>query len=146
MHKDSVHLQGLLLTLLSSGEPPPVIEADQVLKHARSLASNKAADIFGVSSEHLKHASPIIIPMMTDIRLFASGKLPDNVKICLATPIPKKAKTQTDPDKFRRITTTGLVGTVIEKHTVHLSKPALRIHQSVWIHRCLMQHSSNAAD
>ena len=74
-------------------------------------ASNKATYIFGVSSEHLKHASPIIIPILTNIinRVFASGKLPDDVKIGLATPGPKKTKTQTDPDKFRRLTITSMI-------------------------------------
>lgn len=131
-YKDSVHLQRLLLSVIPSHEPPPVIEEEQVAKHVKSLANNKAADIFGITSEHIKFASPTIIPILTDIvnRVLTNGKLPDDTKIGIATPIPKKAKTQTDPDKFRRITITSLVGKVVEKHMAQLSKQPLYLHQS----------------
>ena len=114
-YKDSVHLQRLLLSVIPSREPPPVIEADQVAKYVRSLTNNKAADIFGITSKHLKFASPTIL---TDIvnRALTNGKLPDDINIGIATPVPKKAKTQTDPGKLRRITIPSLVGKVVEKH------------------------------
>jgi hypothetical protein len=92
------------------------ITPEQVGKIVCFLVNNKAADIYGITSEHLK-LCPEIIPVVIDLlnRILQSRNIPDEFKIGLATPILKKEKTQTDPDKFRRITISALLGKVLEK-------------------------------
>ena len=115
-------MKRLLLEASPSEEAPPQVSPAQVQKIIRALNNNKAADCYGIASEHLKLA-PNISPIVADLlnRIFNKGVIPDDLKIGLATPIPKKEKTQTDPDKFRRITISALLGKVLEKHMVALS-------------------------
>ena len=130
-HKKSVALQRLLISSMQAVEKLPPVSSAQVTKLINMRKNNKAADCFGVTGEHLKLASPIIVPLITDIvnRVMCNGKFPDDTKVGLSTPVPQKGA-QVDPDKFRRITITSLIGKIIEQQVVHSSDPTLSIHQS----------------
>lgn len=132
-HKSAMSFRRQLIRSLPCEGPPPQITELQTKKHISALKNNKASDSFGITSEHLKCASPHIISLLTNIttRAFCEKKLPDDLKLGIATPIPKKERTQTDPDKFRRITITSLLGKVVEKHMVMLSDPILSASQSL---------------
>ena len=97
-----------------------------------SLKNNKAPDSFGVTSEHFKLASPIMVPLMTEVvnRILQAGQLPVNTKSGQATPIPKKGH-QVLPDKFRRITITAMIGKLAEKQMVLSSDEPLTESQSM---------------
>ena len=131
-HKSTMAFRRLLLGSIPTDGPAPEITELETRKCISSLNNNKAPDIYGITSEHLKRASPLIIPMLTELsnRIMAEKVMPTDLKLGLATPIPKKANVQVDPDKFRRITITALVGKITEKHMVRLSDPILQLAQS----------------
>ena len=59
------------------------LEESEVSKIVGSLKNNKAADIFGITSEHLKLASIGLIPILTHPinGVLGSGIIPDDLKI-----------------------------------------------------------------
>ena len=78
------------------------VDKSEVRKIVESLKNGKVANIFGMTSEYLNLASTSLIPTLTQLInvIVGSGIIPDDLKIGLATPIPKKKK-QMDPDKFK---------------------------------------------
>jgi hypothetical protein len=131
-HKTSMVLRRLLISTLPSDHQLPDITEEQVRKYVLSLSNNKAADAAGITSEHLKYAAECLIPILTALinRVLSTGKLPGDFKMGIATPIPKKSTVQRDPDKYRRITITSLIGKLVEKHMVHLAEDTLSKAQS----------------
>lgn len=131
-HKTAMCFRRLLISSLPSETPINSITETQVSAYIASLHNNKAPDMNGVTSEHLKFASNRLVTVLTELinRILRERKLPDDLKSGIATPIPKKSLNQTDPDKFRRITVTSLLGKILEKHMIFLSKEALDKAQS----------------
>ena len=87
--------------------------------------TNKAPDIYGITSNHLKHANMgQLLPIMTETtkKCFNTSKMPEVFKVSIITPVPKKDKLATDPNKFRRITASSLSGKVVEERMTSLSK------------------------
>jgi hypothetical protein len=132
VHKASMLFLRLLISTLPPDEKPLTITEEQVARYTSSLRNNKAADAAGVTSEHIKYASKRLVTIVTILinRIFKKRSLPEELKAGLATLIPKKALTQTDPDKFRRITITSLIGKLLEKHLVTLASEELDSRQS----------------
>lgn len=101
-------------------------------KNVKNLKNNKAADIYGIQSEHIKLASSEIISILTHLTndALTNGELPDNYKLGNLHPIPKKGKSAKFPTNHRRITITAIVGKVVELHLRSLSGPYLDSQQS----------------
>ena len=67
-YKDSVQLRRLLLEDLNiPNEDPVTTNPTDVAKTVSSLKNGKAADIYGLTAEHLKYASPKVIPVLTSV-------------------------------------------------------------------------------
>jgi retron-type reverse transcriptase len=130
-HKRSLNFRRLLTRCIidlnePSARPTPPNVMD-IAAHVTSLKNGKAADIFGITSEHIKYASPVLLSVLTTLadRMFTSGKVPDDMRIGLVTPVPKKGKPLRLPDSYRRITVSSIIGKVIEKEIVKRTKMVL---------------------
>jgi hypothetical protein len=104
----------------------PITETE-VMKYITTLKSNKAADAYGITSEHLKHASPLIVTAITALlkSIFEKRCIPDTLKLGILTPVAKKGKDATCPDSYRRITVTPVISKLIEMHILAHSRPIL---------------------
>ena len=113
-----LEINHLLQSLLSSGNKLPTISPNEVGQIIQSLKNNKAADIFGITSEHLKYASEelqYILAQVINITI-KNGKIPELLKIGKVRPVLKKNKSSKNPTNYRRITITSIVGKVLEKY------------------------------
>ncbi|XP_033761518.1 uncharacterized protein LOC117343284 [Pecten maximus] len=101
----------------------PTITIEEVSNTIVSFKNGKSPDQEGISAEHLKYGGPTLISILTIIinYIFKNLYIPDFLKagIHVATPVlKKKGKQNTDPNSYRKITVTNLIGKVIEK--IHL--------------------------
>lgn len=116
----------LIHDIAQSQAPLPAVSEHNVKRFINSLKNNKAPDIFGITSEHLKYSSSRITFLMTKVLNEISQKMniPDIHKIGALTPVPKKGKSAILPDSYRRITVTPTTGKIVEKLIQQHSKPA----------------------
>ena len=58
--------------------------------------------------------------MLTNIvnRIFQKQEIPDDLKLGIITPVPKKQKNLQNPDHYRRITVNSMIGKFVEMETV----------------------------
>jgi hypothetical protein len=99
----------------------------------QKLKNGKAADIFGITAEHLKYASHEVPTFLNTIAndVLTTGKIPDTMKTGLITPAPKKGKSARCPDSYRRITVSSVLGKVVEKEIVQRIRPTLNQTKSI---------------
>jgi hypothetical protein len=104
----------------------------QIHTFIAKLSNNKAADIWSITAEHLNFTSEELVPVLVILmnQILLERKLPDSIKLSIATPIPKKSQNQTDPYKFWRITIIPLLGKLLERHLIYLSHDILDKAQS----------------
>ena len=114
-HRRSITLRRLLISSLIddrhiSDQNIPKADFGDIAKHVQSLKIGKAADIFGITSEHIKYASPRVISILKRLvnKILQSGELPEEMKTGLVTPVLKKGKPANQPDSYRRITVTSV--------------------------------------
>jgi hypothetical protein len=115
---DSMSLQVLLLEALnSSSTPPALVNESDVAIHVKGLKNGKSADVYGITTEHVKHAAPVILQILTSLTNTAlcTGKLLPQYKLGVLTPVPKSGKDPANPDSYRRITVCSILGKVLEK-------------------------------
>jgi hypothetical protein len=130
-NKNSRELMFILLQLLELREArngnAPQLNEDEIRKHIASLKNGKAADLFGLTAEHLKLASPSIVPVLQALlnKAFTAQKLPSQFKIGVVTPVLKKGKPAKDPNSYRRITVNSIIGKVAEKEMAKQTKAIL---------------------
>ena len=121
-----IKLKHLLLSSIPPDATKPCEPADKqsICNTIKKLNNNKAADITGLSAEHLKHSHPIISDLLTCItnRILIEGQIPDYLKCGVITPVVKKNKNIKRPDSYRRITVTPIIGKVIEKEILKLTE------------------------
>ena len=123
-HLQTVHL---LQALTASTLTLPPVTVEDIAKELNQLKNKKAADNFGIAGEHVKMASPIIVEVlcfMTNQALF-TGKLPEAFKLGSITPVIKKNKPAKDPNNYRRITITSIIGKIVEMHMMRHARPLL---------------------
>ncbi|XP_033728127.1 uncharacterized protein LOC117317427 [Pecten maximus] len=98
----------------------PTITLEEVSNTIMSFKNGKSPDQEGISAEHLKYRGPTLTSILTIIinYIFKNLYIPDFLKAGIATPVLKKGKQNTDPNSYRKITVTNLIGKVIEK--IHL--------------------------
>ena len=108
----------------SKGDYSPVAE-DEVEKALNSLNRGKAADIFGLTTEHLACASNELIPVLTALLncIFHVGDLPYLLKLGLLTPIFKKKGSNTDAKNYRGITVLPILSQLLESILRERIKP-----------------------
>ena len=118
--------------MLTPRTPTLLIEPSILRKHVCSLKNNKAPDPFGVAAEHLKHAHDSITPVLTSItnRILEKQTIPDDLKLGMITPVPKKQKDKHNPDSYRRITVNSMYGKIVEKVMVPHTRSALKPNSS----------------
>ena len=86
---------------------------------------NKAPDIFGISSKHVRLADTTVIQILTYLRNAAlhTGELPDSFKLSALHLVAKKKKSQKLPNNHRHITITSIVGKLVEIHSAYTHAP-----------------------
>ena len=127
-YKSARMLKFLLLQEQTSQEATqPRPSKDSISKHIRSLKMNKAADVYGVTAEHLRHAAEEIADVLQYItrKSLNVQKLPNNFKVGKIVPVHKKGKPALDPNSYRRITVSSIVGKIVEKEITQRSRPTL---------------------
>ena len=138
-HFDEVHMKQMKmkfhLTCIQDesrcSDNPSHVSAKQISKYVGALKNRKAADVFGLTAEHIKYSSGQIIDILTNLTntIFKSRKLPDQFKIGALVPCHKKKKPIRNPDSYRRITIASNIGKVVEKHMMARTKPASKAKQ-----------------
>ena len=105
---------------------------DFTTKLIQQLKYNKAADIYGITSEHIRLADHSVIKLLSSFiqNVYNSKQLPKAMKLGSVTPVVKKEKIATCPDSYRRITVTPVTGKLVEKCMLHDSRPPLNQRQN----------------
>ena len=132
-YKNSTDMQVLLLRdICNNKKPQEPISPANVRNHIKSLKNSKAQDIFGISPEHLKYASPEIYEVIALIinQSMKQGKLPTKFKIGTINPLLKPGKPPQTADNYRRITVNSTIGKIMEKEIHGRSKEILKNQQS----------------
>ena len=120
--KHKLHLVSLQNRIENDPEP---VSVDQISEHLRALKNNKAADVFGLTAEHLKFAAPELATVLTALtnNILKESKLPDQFKVGALVPTHKKGKPLKEPDSYRRITISSNLGKIVEKEIMNRTKP-----------------------
>ena len=104
-----------------------MVSLDTVKETARSLKNDKASDELSITAEHLKYGSNKLLNLLVKIVNFSFENL--SIAPCLksgvACPIRKKGKPKQDPNLYRKITITTLLGKIIEK--IHLNLNSVNV-------------------
>ena len=127
-HERHLHIMQVLHLQASGGKELPQLTLDDVQKYVKELKNGKAPDLYGVAAEHIKQAGPSIAHIILHICniSISSGKLPLCFKFGILSPLLKKGKSHKEPNNYRRITITSLIGKVIEKHMLVYTNRALK--------------------
>jgi hypothetical protein len=105
----------------------PKVTVNQIEKLISALKTNKAADMYGITSEHFKCSHPILESILVDLfnKVVKEKSIPNQFKHGVIVPVPKPKKSAKNPDNYRRITITSTVGKLFEKVIVAATKPVL---------------------
>jgi hypothetical protein len=131
-HLHVMHLLRQLRTVQSDAQLLPPVTTKDVSTYVNNLKSGKSPDLFGIAAEHLKMASPILIDILSHIcnDAISTGRLPSAFKHGIVSPVLKKGKSHKDPNGYRRITITSVVGKVLERHMLKYTNDILDKTQS----------------
>ena len=97
------------------------VSHEQIIKTIKTIKNNKAADMSGLTAEHLKYGCDVLADCLTSVvnDILRSGNIPEIFKQGVITPVYKKqGKPVNDPNSYRRITISSVTGKLVEK--VHL--------------------------
>jgi hypothetical protein len=129
-----LQITNILQSLLAANLGPPIqpVTMKDIHMHVNSLKNNKSADLYGVSAEHIKLCAPAIMDILCHLVNIAlrTGKIPETFKMGSVTPVHKKGKSPKDPNNYRRITITSIVGKVIEKEILKLTRRVVNSQQN----------------
>ena len=107
-----------LIDQLADLNPDPVepFSYIEVEKAVKSLNSNKAADEYGITAEHVKFAGEPLWTLLTNIfnAILETGKIPETFKTGYITPVHKKGKDPQQVNNYRGITVASLLGKIFE--------------------------------
>lgn len=79
------------------------------------LNKGKAADIFGVTTEHLMFASKASMPVLAAlVNIFKAGNMPRSLKLGLFTPVFKMKFSSLDVKNYRGITILTILSKLLE--------------------------------
>ena len=110
----------------------PPITSELIAKCIMELKNGKAADMFGITIEHLKHAGPVVAKLIAELiqNIVNDCVLPPCLKTGVITPVFKNKNSPQSPDNYRRITVTSLIGKILEKVLVIPTKKILEASQA----------------
>ena len=122
----------------------PPITSELIAKCITELKNGKAADMFGITSEHLKHAGPAVVRLIAELiqNIVNDCVLPPCLKTGVITPVFKNKNSPQSPDNYRRITVTSLIGKILEKVLVIPTKKILEARLNK-LQRGFCNHSSS---
>ena len=112
VNDDLVHIESICNLQHNPIKPASLAEIKKALK---CLKNNKAADSFGLTSEHFILSSPYIETSLLYIinNIFRQKKVPDILKEGLLTPVYKKGDTS-NPSNYRGISVTPILLKVLQ--------------------------------
>ena len=98
------------------------VSIDEIATTVKSLKNGKSLDERHISAEHPKYGGRKLLEYLTVLVnwIFENLQIPKTLKSGIACPILKKGKPAHDPNSYRKITITSLIGKVIEK--IHLTR------------------------
>ena len=101
---------------LSAIELSGVSVSEDEVYEAISSFKNRKSDSFGLFSEHLKYACPVIAHDLSVFftACFRHGYLPKSVRDCVIVPVPKSGKDPSCSQNYRPITLASTLSKVIE--------------------------------
>ena len=113
-----IKLQNILIEEkeLKEGSEIQPTNFNEIREAIRSMNSGKAADLEGISAEHLKYAQNEVSPILVEIIncIFKEADLPDELKKGVLTPVLKKSKDKRIPSNYRGIVVTNCIAKVLE--------------------------------
>lgn len=124
-YHNQVELDRMLLEdiyTLEKNEPHINVTETQVKNAISSLKNKKASDSTGLMSEHLKYCGNKMLTEITKLLnlIFNTCVTPDLLRIGIVSPVyKKKGKPLSDPNSYRKITVTSIIGKLAEK--LHLN-------------------------
>ena len=100
---------------LNSGESL-LFQEEDVENAINQLSNGKAADKYGLSSEHLKAGKADLTPTITNIfnQILKDKKIPAVFKTGYITPVLKKERDSKLSENYRGITVTSILGKLFE--------------------------------
>lgn len=110
----------------------PIFTEETVRKTIRSFKNGKSADEDCITVEHLKYGGDTLISILTTVInfIFQNIDIPTFLKSGIATPVLKKGKPKSDPNSYRKITVTNLIGKVVEKLHLQYNEESVLKQQS----------------
>ena len=109
-------IQAIQYICSNSGTQPEPITEHEIIKAVNKLHMGKAADIYQLSAEHLKHALPAVLPFLLQLlnSVMGSGHLPPALQQGYIIPIHKKGRDPLSTDNYRGITITPILSKLLE--------------------------------
>ena len=128
-YEQQVNFDSLLIEEITTGKScediKTQITVDDVQKSIKSLNKGKAADVLGITAEHIQHGGQTVVQYIFTIfqAMFDLRIVPDEIKEDLLTPIQKKSKNSTEPTSYRGITVLMTLEQLFEKVWLLKGKP-----------------------
>ena len=90
---------------------------DEIREAISGLNTNKAADEYGISAEHIKFAQEALAIPLTCLfnQILEDGEIPEIFKTGYITPVHKKGKNEKLVENYRGITVASIFGKIFEK-------------------------------
>ena len=127
---DLVHIEEICYQL---DRPIASVTEDEIRKALTKLKNNKAADSFGLMSEHFTLCIDEVIPVLRVMinNIFRLRQVPDILKEAILTPVYKKGDA-TNPSNYRGISVTPVILKIVEhilsnRHNPHLQSTQSRL-------------------
>ena len=128
---------------LPAQNPEDYVTEQQVDKALKSMNRGKAADIHGVTVEHLLHGGNSLLQKVTGIinSIFRFGRVTEALSIGTLTPVFKNKGLSTDAKNYRGITILPTITKVVETLLKDRIQPAIEAQQNS-LQRGFTKHSS----
>lgn len=109
---DLIHIEEICRL---SSEPITPTTEQEIRKTLKNLKNNKAADSFGLMSEHFTYCTDEVVPYLVDLvnEIFSLRRVPDILNEGILTPVYKKGD-PTNPSNYRGISVTPILLKIIE--------------------------------
>ena len=95
---------------------PIVFTTEEIRDAVKSLNTNKAPDIYGLTAEHIIHGGDTLISTITEVinNICKTATIPDALKHGILTPIFKNKGLPNDAKNYRGITVLPVIGKILE--------------------------------
>ena len=105
-----------IIDICESNDQYDMVTQAELADTLSSLNKGKAADIYGLTTEHLLFASDTLLPVLTSLMnsIFRLSDLPDSLKLGLLTPVFKKKGSSLDAKNYRGNTILPILSKLLE--------------------------------